>query len=540
MDAGLAERVAKLEGERDRYRKLYLETLERCRMLELGLHGQKTERLTHDESQLSLLVLAALLAAQAETQDGSTDTPHAEAPEPEPEPAPEPDPPEEKPKRRKRAGRQVLPEQLPRVEIEILPENVQRMGLDAFERIGEEVTEVLERRQASMVILRICRPKFVLVDRERNAETKVLTAAPIDLPIERGMAGPGLLADTIVRRWDDSLPANRLEKIYAREGVHLARSTICGWHDQLATLVHPLVDAMWADAMASPFLCTDATGVLVQAKQRCERGHFWVVIAPGQHVLFAYSANHTKEAVDEMLGDYEGFLVADAHGVYDHLYATGKVIEVACWAHCRRYFFKAKSSEPDRAQQALALIGELFRIEREDLVDKTPNERKEIRQAKSKPVIDAFFRWRDEQSSYALDDTPLAKALGYAFNQRDALERFLDDGRLPLHNNWSELELRREAIGRKNWLFLGNDDGGKVNATFMTLIASCHMHGLEPWAYLRDLLCVLPNWPHSRVLELAPAHWRETSQKQEAQVRLSGDVCRQATLEDLVVHRLSA
>jgi transposase len=255
-----------------------------------------------------------------------------------------------------------------------------------------------------------------------------------------------------------------------------------------------------------------------------------VVIAPERHVLFRFTPSHNKAAVKYMLGGYTGYLVADAHSVYDHLYETGNVTEVGCWAHCRRYFFKALSSEPERAREALALISQLFRIERE-LTGKNSKQRERERQKHSKPVVEAFFRWCEAQAETAIDDTPLAKALGYAHNQRDAFKRFLDDGRLPLHNNMSERELRREAVGRKNWLFVGNDDAGQVNATFVTLIASCQLHGLEPWAYLRDLLCLLPNWPRSRVLELAPAYWRETLEKQETQERLGADICRRVMLE---------
>jgi transposase len=518
VDPNWAERILKAEQERDRYRKLYHETLERCRMLERGLLGQKSERLPANDSQLSLQVLGSMLR---ELEAGLEAMEEAEEPKPQQIPAHE---------RRKPTGRQVLPEHLPRVEIEVLPDEVQREGLDAFERIGEEVREVLEHRPSSMVVVVIRRPKFVRKDRERNAETTVMQAEPVELPIERGLAGPGLLSDTVVRRWSDHLPLNRLERIYEREGVHLARSTMCGWHESLAALVKPLIDAMWADAMASPYLCTDATGVLVLALERCKRGHFWVVVAPEKHVLFRYSAKHDKEAVQRNLGAYKGYLVADAHSVYDHLYATGEVTEVACWAHARRYFFKAMSSEPELARQALAMIGQLFRHERE-LAGKTTKQRKKARQAKSKPVVEAFFGWCERQALVALDETPLAKGLGYALNQRVALMRFLEDGRLPLDNNVSERELRREAVGRKNWLFVGNDEAGEINATFVTLLASCQLHGLEPWSYLRDLLCVLPRWPRGRVLELAPAYWRETLEKQEAQRLLGADVCRGAMLE---------
>ena len=516
MDADATARIEKVEQERDRYRQLYLEMLERCRMLEKGLLGQKAEKLSPNEAQLTMQVLGGLLQATTEDDD---------------QPASAESEDEQKPprKHRKRTGRQ-LPEDLPRVEIEILPDEVQREGLDAFERIGEDVCEVVERRPASLVVVRIVRPKLVRKDRERNAETTVLVAPSVDLPIDRGMAGPGLLADTVIRRFADHQPLNRLEKIYEREGMYLPRSTVCGWHERLAALARPLTDAMWADSMASPYLCTDATGVLVQAKERCRRGHFWVVIAPERHVLFRFTPSHDKAAVKEMLGGYTGYLVADAHAVYDHLYETGKVTEVGCWAHCRRYFFKAMSSEPERAREALAMIGQLFRIER-DLADKTAKQRKRDRQKKSKPVVEAFFRWCEIQAETALDDTPLAKALGYAHNQREAFKRFLDDGRLPLHNNNSELQLRREAVGRKNWLFVGNDDAGEVNAIFVTLIASCQMHGLEPWSYLRDLLCVLPHWPHSRVLELAPVYWRQTLEQEDAQQLLRADVCRQVMLD---------
>jgi transposase len=268
------------------------------------------------------------------------------------------------------------------------------------------------------------------------------------------------LADTIVRRWQDHLPLYRLEQIYAREGLELARSTICGWHGELAELVRPLVAAMWQDALASPYLCTDATGVLVQA--RCRVGHFWVLIAPGRHVLYRYSARHDANAVDTILAGYKGYLVADAHAVYDHLYRGGDVIEVGCWAHARRYFFKALESEPERARQALALIGELFRIERQLAAEASTEARAEVRRRESRRVVERFFAWCEATVAQALDETPLAKGLRYALNQRRALMRFLDDGRLPIHNNHSEQALRREAVGRKNWIFIGNDDAGEA------------------------------------------------------------------------------
>jgi transposase len=204
---------------------------------------------------------------------------------------------------------------------------------------------------------------------------------------------------------------------------------------------------MREDAFAQPYLCVDATGVLVQQKERCRTGHFWVMVAPARHVLFEFTRDHSSDAVDDVLAGYQGYLVADAHVVYDHLYATGDVIEVNCWAHARRYFFKALNSDPDRAKVALGFIGALFRIER-TLADSPRKKKEKIRDKRSRPIVDAFFSWCDAEATNVLDDTPISDGIRYARNQRVGLARFLDDGRLPIHNNMSELALRREAVGR--------------------------------------------------------------------------------------------
>jgi transposase len=516
--AALTNEREGLTAERDEYRKLYLQTLELCRKLELGLVGAKRERLSAGDAQLTMSMLGMLLGGDAE---GSAASPTS--------PPPAAETPVLAHTRAKPTGRKPLPEKLPRVEVEVLPPEVQQKGTDAFVRIGEDVTETVERRPASLVVVRVRKPKFVPKGREPGFETTVLQAPPPELPFDRSLAGPGLLADTIVRRWQDHLPLHRLERIYGREGLDLARSTICGWHEALGGLVKPLVEAMWADARGAPYLCTDATGVLVQARERCRRGHFWVVIAPERHVLFAYTAKHDGAAVDGLLEGYEGYLVADAHAVFDHLYRRGTLIEVGCWAHARRYWWKALDTDPERARQALAFIGGLFRVER-GTASAPPEQRLAVRRAESKAIVDGFFGWCEVEAARVLDETPTAKALGYALNQRVALQRFLDDGRLPIHNNGSERALRREAIGRKNWLFVGNHDAAAVNAAFVSLLASCQLHDIEPWAYLRDLFCLLPSWPARRVLELSPLNWKKTLQEQDAQQRLAANVFRRVTL----------
>jgi transposase len=518
---GLAAERAALVAERDEYRKLYLQTLETCRKLELGLMGVKRERLSEGDAQLTMSMLGMLLGDGV----GGISAPPAAPPPP-------PETPVAAHTRVKPTGRKPLPEKLPRVEVEVLPPEVQQKGTDAFVRIGEDVTETVERRPASLVVVRVRKPKFVPKGRDAIAETTVLQAPPPELPIDRALAGPGLLADTIVRRWQDHLPLHRLERIYGREGLELARSTICGWHEALGGLVKPLIESMWADARGAPYLCTDATGVLVQAREKCRRGHFWVVIAPERHVLFRYTAKHDGAAVDGLLEGYQGYLVADAHAVFDHLYKRGTLIEVACWAHTRRYWWKR--SRPIRSE-ALAFIGGLFRVERA-AATATPEERLQVRRAESKAIVDGFFTWCEGEAEKVLDETPTAKAIGYALNQRVALQRFLDDGQLPIHNNGSERALRREAIGRKNWLFVGSDDAAEINAAFVSLLASCQLHDIEPWAYLRDLFCLLPGWPVRRVLELAPLNWKKTLEDEDAQQRLDANVFRRASLGLLDQH----
>jgi transposase len=513
----LEKRVTIAERERDEYRALYLETMERCRKLERGLFASKSEHLPDNGAQLSLGVLSMMLderrradldAALAVANSDQEVKAHTRA---------------------KPTGRKPLPEHLPRVEIKLLPPEVEKKGTDAFVQIGEEVCETIERRPASFVVARVVRPKFIAKE-SAGDDTEFFVAEPLDLPIPRGLAGPGMLADTIVKRWQDHMPLNRLEDIYARDGLELARSTMCGWHAALADVVEPLVSAMRADAFEQPYLCTDATGVLVQHPERCRTGHFWVLVAPGRHVLFEFTRDHSSDAVDDVLAGYQGYLVADAHAVYDHLYETGKVVEVNCWAHARRYFFKALTSDPERAKIALGFIGALFRIER-TLADSPRKKKEKIRQKRSQHIVDAFFSWCDAEAGVVLDDTPISDGIRYARNQRGGLSRFLEDGRLPIHNNMSELALRREAVGRKNWLFVGSDDAGAVNAAFTSLLASARLCNVEPWAYLRDVFCLLPRWPGHRMLELAPLNWNATRERDDVKHLLDANPFRKLTLD---------
>jgi transposase len=634
--------LAKVKIERDEYRKLAMHLREENERLKRGLLGQKAERRPRDDAQLSLAIMAMAMhgpqaaglasgqapedaaalgvaapvgtdgtggdpagtaagaapAAGATDATGATDSKNAQ-----PVSA----------HTRRKARREPLGEHLPRVPIEIVPPEVELEGRAAFEVIGSETREVLERRMSSTVVVQLVFKKFVrkagvavatgaaadvdgantaaapaAADAETapavvvaepvgiaaaaSASDAVITAVPAvaaadapvefeagpavpslaviqggaaparatslgrivlmgempELPIPRGLAGPGLLGESIVRRFLDHSPLHRLEGIYARERTPLARSTLCGWHGELAELCRCVVDAMFDDALSMSWLCTDATGVLVQAKEKCRHGHFWVLVAPERHVLYRYSPKHDNDAVDELLPGFKGYLVSDAAVVYEHLERRG-VTSVFCWAHARRYAFKALATDPTRAKHMLTHIGALFQIERQS-AELAPAERLAVRQAKSKPIVEAFFAWCKAEDEHVLDETPIAAAIGYALNQQAGLERFLADGALPLDNNVSERSLRRQVVGRKNWIFLGNDEGGRTNAVFVSLLASCALHDLDPSAYMRDLLCLLPRWPKSRVLDLAPVNWAKTLEQPETQQILDANVFRRVVL----------
>ena len=505
----LATRLARVERERDEYRTLYLLVREENEQLKRGLLGQKAHRAPKDDGQLSLSLLELALGLAGAGDDG----PRQRVPEHE----------------RRKPVRKPLPAHLPRVHIELVPPEVEREGLDAFEQIGSETREVIERRPASVVVVEVVKKKFVRKAEREALSTAVLVAETPELPVPRGSAGPGMLADTIVKRWQDHLPLHRMEAIFRREGIDLNRSTVCGWHMELAELADPVIRAMHADALDQPYVCVDATGVLVQDRERCRNGHFWVLVAPPKHVLFQYSDRHDSAAVDELLPDYRGTVVADAHAVYDHIYGPAKANEAGCWSHTRKYFLDALRIDPILVREPFQLIQTLFVIER-GIKRAPPPEREKIRREKSGPVVEAFFEWCELHQEHALDESPLHAAIRYATNQRQALTRFVGDARLPMHNNVSERELRRQALGRNNWIFVGSPDGARANTTFVSLLASCAMHQIEPWAYLRDLFCLLPSWPAHRVLDLAPANWTALLQDPEVQQRLDANIFRRATL----------
>ena len=316
---------------------------------------------------------------------------------------------------------------------------------------------------------------------------------------------------------------------------------MCRWlEDAGATCGATVVHAAKKDALNAFCIATDATGVSVQpirthekVRQACKRGHYFVHIADRDHVFFEYTAKETSDAVRSMFKGYSGYVQADAKSVYDILFRDPRErsmdddgcarLEVACLAHGRRKFWEAAIAKCVVAREALVRVGRIFELDA-SWRGKSPAEIKRLRNAHLRPHMEAFFAWAEIEYERVRDQRgSLRSALGYAVRQKDALMRVLDDGRLVLDNNRSERELRRIAVGRKAWLFVGSDDHAESAGHLFSLIASCKLHGLDPETYLRDLFRVLAHWPKDRYLELAPKYWASTRARLDV-VELARDI----------------
>ncbi len=391
-----------------------------------------------------------------------------------------PQPPKKQPRRRKPDAHD-LPVLDVVLDVVLEPPERTAPGGEHLEKIGEDVAEHFERKPASMIRVRVIRPKHKLPSPTSDGATTVAVAAVPERPLPKALAGPGLLAHVLVGKYADHIPLHRQESIFRREGVPLARSTLCGWVQGSVDLLRHVVDAMWDDAKGAPVAIADATGVLVRAQDECKRCHFYVVVVPREHVLFRFTERNDGDAVARILAGFPR-LHLDASAAYHELFRSAPdVVEVGCWAHARRKFFEALSTDRDAAMFGIGMIGLLYDAHHGARRD---DGRVDVgqRRAAARPLLARLFVWaRAEHRSRNAGD-PLRTAVGYLLRQRRPLTRFLDDGELRLDTNPAELALRRQVVGRKNWLFIGSDGAAHWNTTVVSLVASCQMHGVEPWA----------------------------------------------------------
>jgi transposase len=465
--------------------------------------GRSSERITRQIEQLELQ-LEELETGAAE------DEARAEASEPE-APAPA----------RKKPKRKPLPDHLPRQEVLHQPEGESACVCPAcgsgMGKLGEDVTEVLDYVPGHFQVIRHVRPKYAC------QACDAITQAPAPaMPTPRGRATPATLAHLLVAKYCDHLPLYRQCEIYAREGLDLDRSTLCDWVGQAAWLLDPITAAIRAHVFAAEKIHGDDTTVpvLEPGLGRTRTGRLWVYVrddrpfcgeAPPAAAYF-YSPDRTGARPAAHLETYTGFLQADGYAGFAKLYGPqrtkpGPIIEVACWAHTRRGFFDEwEQHKSATAKEALDRIAAIYAVEARAAFAPI------ARRREAAPLVDAFFDWAEAMIAKLSAKSKLAEAFRYAINRREALSRFITDGRLEIDNNLAENGMRCVALGRKNYLFAGSNSGGERAASIYTIVQTAKLNGINPEAYLRDTLTkVAEGHPINRIGELMP--WLKTAQQ---------------------------
>ncbi|NJN05142.1 MAG: IS66 family transposase [Rhodobacteraceae bacterium] len=347
----------------------------------------------------------------------------------------------------------------------------------------------------------------------------VISAPKPPAPLAKGLPGSGLLAYIIVSKYFDHLPLYRLEHILKRQGLPLSRSTMCDWMAASAAALTPLYDIMVSQMLQSAWLHTDDTPVKNQGHEpgTTALSRFWIYWGDRAHPynVFDFTINRKRDGPQQFLEGFRGYLHADAFSGYDGLYVpsprdgVAPIIEVACNAHARRKFHEARGSDDALAHQALAYYGQLYTLENGAKAAGLDDAgRRAMRQELAVPILEKFHAWLVVERDRVLPKSPMAEAIGYALNNWTALIRYTEQGFLMIDNNTAEREMKRIAIGRKNWLFVGSDNGGRTAAVLFSFTSTCHRLGVEPWAYLQDVLTRLPSTPAERLPELLPDRWQ--------------------------------
>ena len=389
-------------------------------------------------------------------------------------------------------------------------------------RIGQDVSEQLEYVPSRFKVIRHVRPKLACVACEA-----IFQASAPSRPITRGVAGPGLLAHVLVSKYCDHAPLHRLSGIYAREGLDIDRATMAGWVAQCESLLDPLVAALGRHVLAGEKVHADDTPVpvLEPGRGKTKTGRLWVYVRDDRPAAgtdapaawYRYSPDRKGEHPQAHLARYRGILQADAYAGYGRIYAGARVLEAACWAHARRGFWDLyvdpKHVPGSIAEQALHRIAALYAVEA-GIRGKPPDVRRRERQARAGPLLDELHAWLTQVLQRVSARSNLAKAIGYVLVRWTALTRYRDDGRIEIDNNAAERALRGIGLGRKNYLFMGSDAGGERAAAVYSLVETAKLNGLDPQAYLRDVLACIADHPINRIDELLPWNFAQPAQEQ--------------------------
>jgi len=489
LDTVLAERDSFKQSSDSRDQeiarlKLLIEKLQRM------LFGQKSEKLRHQIDQLEL-ELEELYIARGQSQSRVLE-PVLEGPVKAPTP------------------KRNWPDTLPREVQRHLPTPACCPDCgSAWQTLGEDVSEMIERVPASFKVIRHVRPKLACTRCD-----KVVQAPAPSRPLARGSAGPGLLAHVMVSKYLDHQPIYRQCRIHERSGVELAESTVGDWVGEVHHLLRPLISALRQYVLSASKLHADDTpiAVLAPGTGKTKQARLWTYVrddrpaglSQAPAVWFAYSPNRQGIHPQTHLKDYSGILQADAYAGYDAIYAKGNVIEAGCWAHARRKFHDIHTTSPTAiTTHVMAQIAALYHIE-SSIRGSPAQERRRVRQVQAQPLLDALHSWFSAQQAAISHKSVTADAIGYVMNHWVALTRYLEDGRIEIDNNAAERALRGVALGRKNYLFLGSDAGGERAASLYSLLGTARLNDINPETYLRQVLTAIADYPVTRVAELLP------------------------------------
>jgi transposase len=501
----IEERDARLKLKEEQLEQLQQErTLLQQRIDHLlrQIYGVRSEKVNPD--QLQLLLQGLHTPGPGEGKGSSPEAAEAPAPRPR-DPAPQGS---RRPERR-------LPEHLPVIEEVIVPLQVQA-DPQAWRRMGEEVTERLDFEPARFFRRRIVRPKYV--------HREEIDAVPITAPLppcilERSIATPGLVAQILVAKYVDHLPLYRQQSIYrSRHGVELSRQNMGQWIDVAADWLKPIYRQMHSEVMAQSYVQIDETPVryLAPGHGKTKTGYFWTVHRPGADVVFSWQTSRAAACLETIIpADFNGVIQCDGYSGYDAFARThpGDVQLAGCWAHTRRKFFDAHEHAPRQAALILHLIQNLYRTEARLRQSRAgPKQRALARMIESRPVIERLRRtllhWKSRKRF--LPQSLMGKAIDYALGQWTSLLPYLEDGRLEIDTNLVENAIRPTAIGKKNWLFIGEANAGERSAIIYTIVESCRRRGIDPYAYLRDVLTRLPMATNWQIKDLTPEAWAKS------------------------------
>jgi transposase len=463
------------------------------------IYGTRSEKVSPDQMQLLLQGLHT--PGPGEGKGSSPEAAKVPAPRPK-DPAPGKTP---------RAERR-LPEHLPVIEEVIVPLAVQAQP-EAWRRMGEEVTERLDFEPARFFRRRIVRPKYVRRDQ--------VDAVPITAPLppcilERSIATPGLVAQILVAKYVDHLPLYRQQSIYrSRHGVELSRQLMGQWIDVAADWLKPIYQKIRREVLAGHYVQIDETPIryLAPGHGKTKTGYFWTVNRPGSDVVFNWQTSRAASCLKEIVpADFNGVIQCDGYSGYDAFVRQhpGEIELAGCWAHTRRKFFDAREHAPKQAALILHLIQNLYHTEARLRQSRAgPKQRSLARIIESRPVIERLRRtllhWK--QCRRFLPQSLMGKAIDYALGQWTSLLPYLEDGRLEIDTNLVENAIRPSAIGKKNWLFIGEANAGERSAVIYTIVESCRRRGIDPYAYLRDVLDRLPSATNWQIKDLTPQAW---------------------------------